>query len=180
MSKEEHEEQMEQGPPVEAQEFENSAEKAESRLAEAEARVGEERDRALRLAAEMENLRRRTAREVENARRYGHERFAEELLPVADSLELALGSAGDAPEAVREGLEMTLKLLHGIFANHHIEVIDPVGEAFDPEFHEAMTTQPSAEMAPDHVLNVVQKGYKLHDRLLRPARVIVSRAAGEE
>ncbi len=178
MSKEEHEEEMEQGPPVEAQEPDSPDGEPRARLTEAEARVGEERDRALRLAAEMENLRRRTAREVENAHRYGHERFAAELLPVADSLELALGSAGDAPKAVREGLEMTLKLLHDIFANHHIKVIDPVGQAFDPEFHEAMTTQPSAEMAPDHVLNVVQKGYKLHDRLLRPARVIVSKAAG--
>jgi len=178
MSKQEHEEQMEQGPPVEAEDNADPAAEMEPRLAEAEARVAEERDRALRLAAEMENLRRRTTREVENARRYGHERFAEELLPVADSLELALGSADDAPGAVREGLEMTLKLLHDIFANHHIEVIDPVGEPFDPDFHEAMTTQPSAEVAPDHVLNVVQKGYRLHDRLLRPARVIVSRAAG--
>lgn len=138
-----------------------------------------ERERALRLAAEMENMRRRSARDLENAHRYGHERFAAELLPVADSLDLALGSAESAPKAVREGLQMTLKLLYDIFAHHHIEVIDPAGEPFDPEYHEAMTTQPSLEMAPDHVLSVVQKGYRLHDRLLRPARVIVSRAPEE-
>lgn len=145
-------------------------------MAALEAEAAAQRERALRLAAEMENLRRRTARDLENAHRYALERFAAELLPVADSLDLALGSAEDAPEAVREGLAMTLKLLHDIFARHHIEVIDPAGERFDPEFHEAMATQPSTELAPDHVLAVVQKGYRLHERLLRPARVIVSRA----
>ncbi|MGH8272757.1 MAG: nucleotide exchange factor GrpE [Gammaproteobacteria bacterium] len=143
------------------------------------AEVAENRERALRLAAEMENMRRRSARDLENAHRYGHERFAAELLPVADSLDLALGSAESAPEAVREGLQMTLKLLYDIFARHDIEVLDPAGEPFNPEYHEAMTSQPSSEMVPDHVLNVVQKGYRLHDRLLRPARVIVSRAPGE-
>ncbi|MGH8225885.1 MAG: nucleotide exchange factor GrpE [Gammaproteobacteria bacterium] len=146
------------------------------RLAALEGENAEKQDRLLRLAAEMENMRRRTARDLENAHRYALERFAAELLPVADSLDLALGSAEAAPEAVREGLAMTLKLLHDIFARHHIEVIDPAGAVFDPEFHEAIATQPSAELAPDHVLAVVQKGYRLHERLLRPARVIVSRA----
>lgn len=151
------------------------AEAAELGAARAEAE--EHRERTLRLAAELENLRRRTARDLENAHRYALEHFAAELLPVADSLDLALASAEDAPEAVREGLAMTLKLLHDIFARHHIEVIDPAGEVFNPEFHEAMATQPSMELAPDHVLSVVQKGYRLHERLLRPARVIVSRHA---
>ena len=146
------------------------------RLAVLEAENADSQDRLLRLAAEMENLRRRSARDLENAHRYALERFATELLPVADSLDLALGSAEAAPEAVREGLAMTLKLLHDIFARHHIGVIDPAGAVFDPDFHEAIATQPSAELAPDHVLAVVQKGYRLHDRLLRPARVIVSRA----
>lgn len=150
------------------------AEAAELEAVKAEAE--EHRERTLRLAAELENLRRRTARDLENAHRYALERFAAELLPVADSLDLALGSAEGAPEAVREGLAMTLKLLHDIFARHHIEVVDPAGEPFDPMLHEAMATQPSAELAPDRVLSVVQKGYRLHDRLLRPARVIVSRA----
>ncbi|MGH8162383.1 MAG: nucleotide exchange factor GrpE [Gammaproteobacteria bacterium] len=150
------------------------------RLSAAENEAAEERERALRLAAEMENVRRRSTRDIENARRYALERFAAELLPVADSLDLALGSAEAAPQSVREGLEMTLKLMHDIFARHHIEVIDPaVGDSFNPEYHEAMTTQPSDEIAPDHVLTVVQKGYRLHDRLLRAARVVVSRAAEE-
>ncbi|MDN5865270.1 MAG: nucleotide exchange factor GrpE [Gammaproteobacteria bacterium] len=170
---------VEEAAPHEGERLEQAQEAAEdsveARLAKAEARLAEEHDRALRLAAEIENMRRRSARDLENAHRYGHERFAAELLPVADSLDLALSSAGDAPEGVREGLEMTLKLLHDIFASHHIEVIDPAGEPFDPEFHEAMATQPGGEVAPDHVLEVVQKGYRLHDRLLRPARVIVAR-----
>lgn len=141
----------------------------EALRAEAEA----ERDRSLRLAAEMENVRRRAARELETTRRFALERFAAELLPVADSLELALASA----EHVPEGLEMTLKLLHDTLARHHIEAVTPAeGDAFDPELHEAMATQPSEKMAPDHVLQLIQKGYRLHDRLLRPARVIVARA----
>jgi len=141
----------------------------EALKAEAEA----QRDRALRLAAEMENLRRRAARELETARRYALERFAGELLPVADSLELALASV----ETVPEGLEMTLKLLRETLARHHIEAVAPVaGDAFDPGLHEAMATQPSQEVAPDHILQVIQKGYRLQDRLLRPARVIVARA----
>ena len=141
----------------------------EALKAEAEA----QRDRALRLAAEMENLRRRAARELETSRRYALERFAGELLPVADSLELALASA----ETVPEGLEMTLKLLRDTLARHHIEAVTPAeGDAFDPELHEAMATQPSAQVSPDHILQLIQKGYRLHDRLLRPARVIVARA----
>jgi molecular chaperone GrpE len=176
MNEKSPEEPMNEMPRAQGDGIEPSEEELAVRLATAENAAVEERERALRLAAELENLRRRSARDVENAHRYGHERFAAELLPVADSLDLALGAADTAPEAVREGLEMTLKLLHDIFANHDIVVIDPAGEPFNPEWHEAMATQPSSDMAPDRVLNVVQKGYRLHDRLLRPARVIVSRA----
>ncbi len=158
-----------QDPTAEAQKTEMEALKAEAE---------EHRDRSLRLAAELENVRRRSARELESARRFALERFAGELLPVADSLELALSSAEDAPESVREGLEMTLKQLRDVMARHHIEGVMPAaGDAFDPELHEAMATQPSDEAAPDHILHVVQKGYRLHDRLLRPARVIVARSA---
>lgn len=140
------------------------------------AEVEEHRERSLRLAAELENVRRRTARESEMARRFALERFATDMLPVADSLELALESAQDASEGVREGLEMTLKLLRDVFARHHIEAVAPAaGEPFDPSVHEAMATQPSEDTAPDAVLTLVQKGYCLHDRLLRPARVIVAR-----
>lgn len=134
------------------------------------------RERSLRLAAEMENVRRRAARELESAHRFALERFAGELLPVVDSLELALGAA----ETVPEGLEMTLKLLRDVLVRHHIEAVMPAaGDVFDPGLHEAMATQPSAEMAPDCILQVIQKGYRIHERLLRPARVIVARAPDE-
>lgn len=166
-------------PKTEAQE-ENAPNATDSPGAEAPSeletlRVEAEaqRERALRLAAEMENLRRRSARELESTRRFALERFAGELLPAVDSLELALASA----ETVPEGLAMTLKLLRDILARHHIEAVTPLqGDAFNPELHEAMATQPSEQVAPDHILQVVQKGYRLHDRLLRPARVIVARA----
>lgn len=142
-----------------------------------QAAAEEHRDRSLRLAAELENVRRRTAKELETARRYALERFGAELLPVADSLELAVVSAAAAPTGIREGLELTLRLLHEAFARHHIEAIAPEqGDVFDPQWHEAMATQPSATVRPDTVLSLVQKGYRLHDRLLRPARVIVARA----
>ncbi len=159
-----------------AQEPAAEAGKADMEALKAEAE--EHRERSLRLAAELENVRRRSARELESTRRFALERFAGELLPVADSLELALSSAGDVPDSVREGLEITLKQLRDVLARHHIEGVMPsVGEAFDPELHEAMATQPSDQAAPDHILHVVQKGYRIHDRLLRPARVIVARAA---
>ncbi|MGA7964386.1 MAG: nucleotide exchange factor GrpE [Gammaproteobacteria bacterium] len=147
--------------------------KAPSELETLRAETAEHRERALRLAAEMENARRRSARELETTRRFALERFASELLPVVDSLELALAAA----ESVPEGLAMTLKLLREILARHDMKAVTPpVGDAFDPNLHEAMATQPSTEVAPDHILQVVQKGYRLHDRLLRPARVIVARA----
>lgn len=156
-----------------APDAENTPEAVPSELETLRAEAAEYRERTLRLAAEMENVRRRTARELETTRRFALERFAAELLPAVDSLELAL----EAAEAVPEGLDMTLKLLRDILARHHIEALVPaVGDAFDPELHEAMATQPSTEVAPDHILQAIQKGYRLHERLLRPARVIVARA----
>jgi molecular chaperone GrpE len=143
------------------------------------------REQQLRLAAELENVRRRAARDVERAHKYGVERFAAELLSVKDSMEMGLQSATEADSgaapAVVQGFEATLKLLDQCLAKFGITLVDPDGEAFDPEFHEAMAAQPSADQEPGTVLLVVQKGYRIHERLLRPARVIVSRAAeGEE
>lgn len=149
----------------------------EEQLEVTRAEISEHQERSLRLAAELENVRRRFARELDSARRHGVEHFAADLLPVIDSLELALAAAVAAPESLREGLEMTIRLLHDILSRHHIEPIDPMGESFDPNLHEAMATQPSAVPA-NTILQVVQKGYRLHGRLLRPARVIVSRPEG--
>jgi len=149
----------------------------EARLQAAEARAEEYRSAHLRAAADLENYRRRVARELENARQYGSERLAAGLLPAVDSLELGLSNAGRSDAAtLAEGQEATLRLLLKALQESGITEIDPVGEPFDPERHEAMAMQPSAEQPPDTVLNVVQKGYVLNGRLLRPARVIVARA----
>lgn len=149
-------------------------------LAEAERKAEENWNNYLRLAAELDNVRKRAQRDLEQAYKYALEKFVVELLPVKDSLEMGLGAAGDeAAAGLREGVEMTLKLLADVLAKHGVTEVDPGGETFNPEFHEAMATQPSDEAAPDTVLTVIQKGYLLNGRLLRPARVIVARAAGD-
>jgi len=127
--------------------------------------------------ADLENYRKRVAREVENARQFGAERLASGLLPVLDSLELGLANADRADAAtLAEGQKGTLKLLLKALEASGIVEIDPIGQPFDPEQHEAMALQPTAEQAPDTVVTVAQKGYALNGRLLRPARVIVARA----
>lgn len=147
----------------------------------ARAEVARLREQHLRAAAELENVQRRAARDVENAHRYGIERFAAELLAVADSMEMGLQSipqeGTDGP--VAEGFRATLKQLTQTLERFGITQIDPLGEAFDPEFHEAMTVQPAPDKTPGSVLTVIQKGYRIHDRLLRAARVIVVRAEDE-
>lgn len=149
----------------------------DDRLSEAESRAGEFRDQYLRAAAELENVRRRAERDVENAHKYGIERFARELLAVADSMEMGLDAArqSESSAAVAEGFEATLRLLQSAFEKFGITRMDALGKPFDPHWHEAMTTQPSEDAEPDTVLAVVQTGYRIHDRPLRPARVIVAR-----
>lgn len=146
-------------------------------LAQAEARAADFRDQYLRAVAELENVRRRAERDVENAHRYGVERFARELLAVADSMEMGLDAArqSEGSQAIVEGFEATLRLLQTVFEKFGITRLDALGKPFDPDWHEAMTTQPSEDAAPDTVLAVVQTGYRIHDRPLRPARVIVAR-----
>ena len=143
----------------------------------AQAEVAEFRDQYLRAVAELENVRRRAERDVENAHRYGVERIARELLAVADSMEMGLDAArqSEDSQAVVDGFEATLRLLQAVFEKFGITRLDALGKPFDPDWHEAMTTQPSEEAPPDTVLAVVQTGYRIHDRLLRPARVIVAR-----
>lgn len=152
-------------------------------LDEARKRADANWDKFLRASAELENLRRRAERDVQNARKFALEKFASELVGVRDSLELgaAAASAEDADVAsLREGSEMTLRLLTATLEKFGIREIDPEGEPFDPEYHEAMSVQESGESEPGSVLKVVQKGYTLNDRLLRPARVIVARAVQSE
>jgi molecular chaperone GrpE len=139
------------------------------------AKADENWDRYVRAAAEAENVRKRAVRDVENARKYALENFGRDLLAVVDSLEMGLEAADNADaKSLKEGSEATLKLLATTLDRFGISVVDPEGEPFDPEFHEAMTMQPSGDVEPDSVLTVIQKGYTLNGRLLRPARVIVA------
>jgi len=169
------EESAKQG--LDGEEPETLAQEAAEDLEKLQAEVDEHRDRYMRLAAEMDNLRKRSARETDQARQFGIERFASELLSVVDSLEMGVAAGADSTaEALLEGSEATLRLLLGAMDKQGVQVVDPDGEPFDPQFHEAIATQPSATAEPDSVLMVVQKGYSLNGRLLRPARVIVAAA----
>ena len=139
------------------------------------------RDESLRAYADAENARKRAQTEISNARRFALEGFASELLNVRDSLDLAksvdLDGAEGVVERVVEGLELTLKQLDSAFERFSVFEISPeVGDKLDPESHQAMTLAPSTDVAPNHICQVIQKGYRLHDRLLRPARVIVAKA----
>ncbi|WP_018234071.1 nucleotide exchange factor GrpE [Thioalkalivibrio thiocyanodenitrificans] len=151
-------------------------------LEEARAKAEENWDKLLRVQAEMENLRKRTARDLENARKYALEKFAGELLAVRDSLEMGLDAArGETDvEKIREGTELTLKMLAQVMEKFGVEPVDPQGERFDPDRHQAMSMQENAELEPNTVMTVMQKGYLLNDRLLRPAMVIVSKAPSGE
>ena len=148
-------------------------------LAAAEAKATEHRNSYLRAVAEMENYRKRMDRELDNARKYAVERFAQELVGVADSLEagIAAGAADPGP-ALLEGAKATLKQLQQAFDKAGIKVIDPLGQPFDPDWHEAMVAQESRDQPANTVSSVIQKGYSLNGRLLRPARVIVVKAPG--
>ena len=146
-------------------------------LAAAEAKAGENWNSYLRAVAELENYRKRAERELDNARKYAVERFAQELVTVGDSLEAGIVAAATNPgPALLEGAKGTLKQLQRAFDKAGIKVIDPLGAPFDPAWHEAMVAQESRDSAANTVLSVIQKGYSLNGRLLRPARVIVSKA----
>ncbi|MGD2082904.1 MAG: nucleotide exchange factor GrpE [Chromatiales bacterium] len=149
-------------------------------LAEARRNADENWDKLVRARAELDNLRKRHERELENAHKFAIDRFVAELLPVRDSLELGLSAAQgeDANlEKLREGKELTLKLLTDVLAKFGIEEVDPQGQPFNPELHQAMSMQPRDDVPPSTVVNVVQKGYTLNGRLVRPAMVIVSSSA---
>jgi molecular chaperone GrpE len=152
----------------------------EEQLAGAQAQADEFKDRYLRSEAELENVRKRSEREVQKARKFALEKFAGDLLAVMDSLDMGVQAAkaeGSTVAAVTEGSELTLKMFIDTLTKHGVEQIDPTGEKFDPEEHEAMVMQPSADAEPNTVLDTFQKGYKLNDRVLRAARVVVAKAA---
>jgi molecular chaperone GrpE len=146
------------------------------RLAEAEERARSHWDQYLRSVAELENIRKRAQRDIENASRYGLEKFAQELIPVKDSLDLAVQNAGKSDAAALvEGQAATQRLLARAFERIGVTVLDPLGAPFDANQHEAMAMQDSATAEPNSVLAVVQLGYSLNGRLLRPARVVIAR-----
>lgn len=146
-----------------------------SSLAAAQAKADENWERYVRAVAETDNVRKRAARDVENAHKFAIERFGKELLAVTDGLEMALAASDNASiESLLEGSRATLKLLGTTMERFGISVVDPEGEPFDPELHEAISVQPSDVAEPGTVVNVVQKGYVLNGRLLRPAMVIVA------
>lgn len=144
-----------------------------------QAEVEQARDTALRAQADAQNVKRRAEQDVEKARKFALERFCGELLPVVDNLERALESASGEDEAVKkiaEGVELTLKSFQDALGKFQIEAIDPVGEPFDPQEHQAMSMIESPDAEPNTVLTVMQKGYRLNGRLVRPAMVMVSKA----
>jgi molecular chaperone GrpE len=149
----------------------------EKALIKAEEELVSHRDAMLRMQAEMDNLRKRLIRDLEKSRKFALERIMKDILQVRDSLELGLetDSGSATAEQLREGQALTFKMLDKVLQDHDLEMIDPVGEAFNPEFHQAMTVLPSEEFEDNSVMEVLQKGFKLHDRLIRPAMVVVSR-----
>jgi len=148
-------------------------------LAAALARAAENRDSYLRAVAELDNFRKRSEREIDNARKFAIERFAQELVNVGDALEAGINAGpANSGAALLEGAQATLRQLHRAFDKAGIKIIDPTGQPFDPAWHEAMVAQESPDKPANTVLSVIQKGYSLNGRLLRPARVVVSKASG--
>lgn len=152
-------------------------EELEKALADAKSEVAAQKDAAVRAVAEMENIRRRSAMDVEKAHKFALEKFVNELLPVIDNMERAITvtSADDeSTKAIIEGVELTLKTLLNAVEKFGVKAVDPQGETFNPEHHQAIGMQPSEEFDPNTVTMVMQKGYMLNDRLLRPAMVMVA------
>jgi molecular chaperone GrpE len=151
----------------------------QQQLQAAQARADESRDLYLRTAAELDNVRKRAERDVSAARKYGVEKLAGDLLGIRDSLEMGLNAAADENaeiKAVVEGLELTLKMLGDVMERYGVTPVNPLGEPFNPDFHEAMTAQETTDHPPNTVIQILQKGYRLQDRLLRPALVVVAKA----
>ena len=151
----------------------------ERELAAAKSTIEQQKDSVIRAAAEVDNVRRRAALDVEKAHKYALEKFVTELLPVIDNMERALLAADREQDVILpmiEGVEMTMKSFIEGVGKFGVELIDPQGEPFNPELHQAMTMQPSADVEPNTVIAVMQKGYQLNGRLLRPAMVMVSKA----
>lgn len=153
-------------------------------LEDARTKADEHWDQVLRLQAELENVRRRAAKDVESAHKFGLEKFVKELLPIIDSLQMGLeasqNSDGEALHKLQEGTEMTISMFTGGMAKFNVQAVGKIGDKFNPEFHQAMTMQESNEHDPDTVMMVMQKGYVMNERLIRPAMVMVSKAPADK
>ena len=167
---------------IDSEVAENSAEDLSDLLEQARAKADEHYEQMMRAHAELENLKRRHQRDLENAHKYALDKFVAELLGVWDSLELGHNAAQDDSadvQKLREGTELTLKMLGDAMGKFGVEQIDPLNQPFDPELHQAMSMQPRADVPANTVVAVVQKGYALNGRLVRPAMVMVSQAADQ-
>ncbi|MTW22101.1 nucleotide exchange factor GrpE [Allochromatium palmeri] len=165
---------------ADAQMEEHSIEELSAALDAARAEIEDSRDQVLRARAELENLRRRHSQELEKAHKFALDGFVRELLQVRDSLELGYNAALEASadlDKLREGTELTVKLLSDVMEKFGVGVVDPLDQPFDPEFHQAMSMQPRTDVPPNTVVLVIQKGYTLNGRLVRPALVMVSQQA---
>jgi molecular chaperone GrpE len=167
---------------AEDEEAEQSAEDLGGLLEQARAKADEHYEQLVRAHAELDNLKKRHTRDLEHAHKYALDKFVAELLGVWDSLELGHNAALDDGADIaklREGTELTLKMLNDVMAKFGVEQVDPQGQPFNPEFHQAMSMQPRSDVPPNTVVAVVQKGALLNGRLVRPAMVMVSQAAGD-
>ena len=156
----------------------NDVDQLSQKLAEYENKLGEMREVLLRERAEIENQRKRLHRDVEQARKFANERMLGDLLPVCDNLERGLSVDNADVAALREGMDLTLKALLKVAESNGLKPIDPLGQVFNPEMHQAMSLVDAPGHAPDTVVAVMQKGYALNDRLLRPALVAIAKAPG--
>jgi len=186
MGKDKEEKQADSGPEMTALE-KRLAEKAAQEpdeetpagpgtMDEARAEIGDLSERLLRLQADFENFRKRAQREKDEARQFANQSLIEKQLPILDNFEMALAAAKDADPALRDGVQMIYDQLLGILCDSGVETIDATGQDFDPNLHEAISQQETTEAGPGTVVEQVQRGYRLHERLVRPARVVVAKA----
>jgi molecular chaperone GrpE len=154
----------------------DSQERLQAELEQLQAAVAHMQEERLRERAELDNQRKRLARDVDMARKFANERLLGDLLPVFDSLDAGLQAAGNESSPLRDGLELTFRQLLKVAADNGLQVVDPIGQPFDPDRHQAVSRQDGGTAAPDTVVQVFQKGYLLNDRLLRPAMVVVAGA----
>jgi len=174
----EMEEKLQTGAEIDQPEL--SEEQSENQVEELQQKLSTLGEQLLREQAEMQNVRRRAQRDIESAHKYALEKFAGELLSVVDNLERAIDAIDaddEAQKSVAEGLELTLKTFIEVLAKYNVEAVEPEGQPFDADLHQAVSTVPNNDVEPNTVINVFQKGYTLNGRLIRPAMVVVSTSA---